>query len=260
MTTKRTLLEMVQSIMSDMDSDAVDSINDTVESLQVASIIRDVYEQIITDTGVPEDQTLGMLDTIALGTYTGALNYFQIPATVERLYWMQYDIREDVADPQAYKDLDYLEPHDFIKYVNRNVTGDDTVEVTDPVSGFSYFIPNAVAPRFYTVFNDLYVAVDAINQTVDATQVLGTKTLCMFQTTPTWTMSDSFTPALDDNMFPLLLAEAKSTCFVSIKQQANPKVDKQARTQGVRLQNHKYRSQAAQKARTNSTGPNYGRN
>ncbi len=33
---KMTLLEIVQDIMSDMDSDEVSSINDSVESLQVA--------------------------------------------------------------------------------------------------------------------------------------------------------------------------------------------------------------------------------
>lgn len=260
MTAKRTLLEMVQSIMSDMDSDAVTSINDTVESLQVASVIRDVYEQIVTDTAIPEDQTLGKLTTISLGTYAGSLNYLVFPDTVERMYWLQYDIRKSGDTSPAMHDLDYMAPHDFIKYVNRNVAGTDSVQVTDPISGFTYYIPNAVAPRYYTIFNDKYVALDAIDQAIDATQVSGTKTLCMFQTVPVWTMSDSFTPALDDNMFPLLLAEAKSTCFVNLKQQANPKIDKQARTQGVKLQYSKYRGQAAQKNRTGSPGPNYGRN
>ena len=259
MTAKRTLLEMVQSIMSDMDSDAVTSINDTVESLQVASVIRDVYEQIVTDTAIPEDQTLGRLDTVSLVDHAGSINYFQIPDSAERIYWLQYDIIDVGQTNPAYHDLEFMEPHDFIKYVNRNVAGTDTIATTDPVSGFQYHIPKLVAPRWYTVFNDLYVAVDAINTGVDATQVLGTKTLCMMQTVPSWTMSDSFVPALDDNMFPLLLAEAKSTCFVNLKQQANPKIDKQARTQGVRLQNSKYRTQAAQKNRTGSPGPNYGR-
>lgn len=260
MTAKRTLLEMVQSIMSDMDSDAVTSINDTVESLQVASVIRDVYEQIVTDTAIPEEQTLRQLSTIDLGTHAGALNYFQIPTDVERFYWLQYDIHDVGQTDQAMHDLDYMEPHDFVKMVNRNVAGTDTVQVTDPGSGFSYHVPKLVAPRWYTVFNDLYVAVDAINTLVDATQVLGTKTLTMSQVTPAWTNSDSFIPPLDDNMFPLLLAEAKSTCFVNLKQQANPKIDKQARTQGVKLQYSKYKSQAAQKGRTGSPGPNYGRN
>ena len=40
---KFTLLEMVQEILSDMDSDEVDSIEDTVEAEQVATIVRSTY-------------------------------------------------------------------------------------------------------------------------------------------------------------------------------------------------------------------------
>lgn len=260
MTAKRTLLEMVKSIMSDMDSDAISSINDTVEALQVASTIRDVYEQLITDTSIPEDQSLGQLDAINLTDFPGSFNYMVIPADVSDMYWLQYDIRLNPSDPQTFKDLDFYDPHTFINYVNRNVAGDDTMLVTDPASGFQYYIPKLVSPRYYTVFQDLYVAVDAVNTLIDTTRSDATKTNAMFQFVPSWTMTDGFIPALDDNMFPLLLAEAKSTCFVNIKQQANPKVDKQARTQSVRLQDHKYKSKAAQKNRTGSAGPNYGRN
>jgi len=44
---KLTLLEMTQDIMSDMDSDDVNSINDSVEALQVAQIIKTTYYNII---------------------------------------------------------------------------------------------------------------------------------------------------------------------------------------------------------------------
>lgn len=40
---RKTLLEMVQDILSEMDSDEVNSINDTVEAEQVATIIKNCY-------------------------------------------------------------------------------------------------------------------------------------------------------------------------------------------------------------------------
>ena len=40
---KRTLLEMVQSILSDMDSEDVNAVSDTLEAQQVASVIEDTY-------------------------------------------------------------------------------------------------------------------------------------------------------------------------------------------------------------------------
>ena len=44
---KMNLLEIVQDIMSDMDSDNVNSINDSVEALQVAQIVKSTYYSII---------------------------------------------------------------------------------------------------------------------------------------------------------------------------------------------------------------------
>ena len=44
---KMNLLAMTQDILSDMDSDDVNSINDSVEALQVAQIIKTTYYNII---------------------------------------------------------------------------------------------------------------------------------------------------------------------------------------------------------------------
>ena len=50
---KMTLLEMVQDIMSDMDSDEVNSINDSQEATQVAQIIKSTYYNIIDGRDMP---------------------------------------------------------------------------------------------------------------------------------------------------------------------------------------------------------------
>jgi hypothetical protein len=43
---KMTLLEIVQSTLSSMDSDAVNNINDTIESTQVAEVAKEVYYEL----------------------------------------------------------------------------------------------------------------------------------------------------------------------------------------------------------------------
>jgi len=219
---KMTLLELVQSILSDMVSDDVTSIADTPESLQVASTIRDVYYQLVTNQTIPEHQALKQLTSAGVT----AKVFMQIPATVQRI--------------------------ESIKY-NKIKAGD-----TDNV--FSDMITNDAPPTYWTSFDDDYICFDSYDAAVDASGLVGTKTLCWATVTPTtWAMNDTFVPDIDDNFFPLLLAEAKSTCFMNLKQQANGKVDKQARNQKVALQNDKHRTAAAEKASTGSTGPNYGR-
>ena len=55
---KYTLLEMTQDILSNMSSDEVNSISDTTESLQVATIIKQKYFDLISRVNRPEHDQL----------------------------------------------------------------------------------------------------------------------------------------------------------------------------------------------------------
>ena len=55
---KQTLLQMTQSILSDMDSEAVNSISDTVEAQQIASVIEDTFYNISSARDIPEHHQL----------------------------------------------------------------------------------------------------------------------------------------------------------------------------------------------------------
>lgn len=257
---KYTLLEMVTSIMSDMDTDEITSISDTPETAQVASTIQDVFFQMVANNIIPELEEVGQLDTVSLVTYPAAKNYLQLPDTVSKMMWFKYNIQKSGDTYDAYRDVAYLCPKEFMDLVSANRSDATNVTTTtDPTSGLVYSIVNDQGPRWWTSFDDKFIAVDQLDTAIDVTQVFGTKTRCQFELIPTFTMSDSFVPAVDDNLFPYLLAEAKATCFVNLKQGANPKIERQSTDQRIRIQNSKYREQAAQEDQTGSTGPNYGR-
>ena len=57
-----TLLEMTQLILSAMDSDEVNSISDTTESLQVANMARSVFYDMCVDMNFPCYETLLQLE------------------------------------------------------------------------------------------------------------------------------------------------------------------------------------------------------
>jgi len=146
---KMTLLEMVQSIMSDMDSDEVTSISDTVESAQIASTIRDVYYQLITDQTVPEFLQLRALETMNLTDFPSAINYFKIPDDVTIVKWLQYNVQQSGDTTDAYSFLKYRDPIEFIDLVSGTNTSDATaVAITDPDTGLVYHIYNDKAPQF----------------------------------------------------------------------------------------------------------------
>jgi len=65
---KYTLLELVQNILSSMDSDEVNSIVDTVEAQQVVAIVKTVYNDILTRGELNVQKTLFNLDASTIST------------------------------------------------------------------------------------------------------------------------------------------------------------------------------------------------
>ena len=57
-----TVLEMVQDVLSGINGDEVNSISDTVESLQVATYLKEVYENLVAEYNLPVNRKLIMLD------------------------------------------------------------------------------------------------------------------------------------------------------------------------------------------------------
>lgn len=254
---KMSLIEMVQSIMSDMDSDEVTAISDTTESTQVASIIRDVFFQMVANTVIPEHKSLGQLDNAD----TDSLVFLKIPDTVKRIEWIKYNkLTVDQTDNQ-WGTLKYLEPETFLHTImTRPSSEDTTVSVTDPDSGVVLdMIRNDTAPTYWTSFDDEYICFDSYDAAVDAVGLDGTKTMCWVTNIPQWSTDDEAVPDVDDNLFPMFLAEAKATCFALLKGQAVGKIEKQARNQKIYASNDKHRTLQTEKESTGSTGPNYGR-
>lgn len=230
---KLTLLEMTQSILSAMDSDSVSSIDDTVESVQVADTIREVYEEMMSSRDWPFLMTLSSLEGLGNVSYPTKM---RIPEGVNKLFWVKYDKT----------DVEYLPPKLFIDMLDQR-SGTD-------IDSNGYCLSRN--PLYWTSVDDNYVLFDSINQSVDTTLV-SSKCQCYCVRVPTWTHVDTFVPDIPEKVFPTLLAEAKATCFLNIKQQANNKEEYKARKGRVRLQNEAWRvNDGEYKYNTNV---NYGR-
>lgn len=83
----QTLLNMVQNILSAMSSDEVNSIGDTVESMQVAQIIQNKYYDIVARGDLElDEQLMQLVPSDSLSTPT--LMY--LPTGMSRISWVQY--------------------------------------------------------------------------------------------------------------------------------------------------------------------------
>lgn len=247
---KMTLLEMVQDIASALDSDDVNSISDTVEAMQIAREVKTAYFETLATLNIPTNDSLILLD--GLGDLTKP-NYLKIPETVKQITFFKYD-RQNNGLVGDYIDVTYLPPEEFIYRIVGNGPLEDTAIITD-FSGAKLTCLTNQDPTYWTTFDNTYLVTDSYNIAVDDT-LQQTKSLCWGQNNIQFTLQDDYIPVLDDDLFPLLLAESKSACFANLKQMPSPKDEQRAHRQLVRAQNDFWR---ADQRKPYDRLPNYGR-
>lgn len=229
-----TLLQIVQRILNDMDSEEVNSLEDTSEALQVASVVEDTFYAIISNRLIPEHKEMTKL-TAASDSDTPT--HFTYPTNASHITKVWYDTSDDGSFD--YTEVQYVTPEAFLEMTDKRT--DDYTSVEDPVSGVKLRIQNNKMPEFYTSFDDNYVVMDSHDATVDSTLTTA-KSRALCQKVPTFTIDDSFVPDIDENYFPLLIAESKAVCMSLFKGAVDPKIEQQARRQRVRIQNDLYKT------------------
>lgn len=232
---KYTLLELTQAVLSSMDSDEINSINDTVESQQVVEVIKTVYDDIISRGDLTTNKII-----FNLQASTDPLKPVMMtkPDNIERLEWIKYDIRGVGDTAPAWTNMTYLPVVDFIDYMHSHNWDDANVITFDHVvSGnvITFACRNDTAPHYYTSFDDSIIFFDSYEADVDST-LQSVKTLCYGLKVTEFSKDDSFTPELAPQQFALLLAESKSLAWAELKQAGHEKAEQSARRNWRHLQ------------------------
>ncbi len=240
---RSTLLELVQSILSDMDSEPVNSITDSVESLQVASVIEDTYYNLVSARTIPEHKEL--IKLVSLSDNTRPTHFKYVGKVIE---FLRYNIDQDGG--VDYREIKFVEPEVFLK---RNSQGSgSTMLVSDVHAETNLVIGTDSMPSIYTSFDDQHVVMDSYVSTLEST-LQASKTQAYGTVLPTFTLSDTFQIDIDEVLIPYLLAESKSACFSLFKAGSDPKVEQSARRLKSYVQNDMYRTKKSNKR------PHYGR-
>lgn len=246
---KKTLLQMTQDILNDLDSDEVNSINDTVESAQVAQIIRTCYEEVCSNRNWPNQKKVIQLE--ASGT-TSRPNYLTIPEGIKELVSFKYDSIKNGETRIQYKDVKFLYPDEFLAHTNQRNSDNTNVDQVQDDSGVVFLILNDKAPEFWTTFDDEWLICDSYDSVVDDT-LKKAKTQAIVYKEATWSHTDDFIPELPEEAFSMLIEEAKSTAFLVLKQMANQKAEQKANRQ------QRWLSRKAWKLQGGIRYPSYGR-
>ncbi len=246
---KLTLLQIVQDILSDMDSDEVNSIDDTYESEQVAQIVKSTYYAMMSNRNWPHLKKLIQFD--ASGD-TSQPTHMTLPDGLKELIFLNYNKVEYGDTAKNYQEIKYLSPDAFLRRCNLRDSDDDDVDTIQDDSGIELLILNDTAPTYYTTFDEEVVVFDSYDSEVDTT-LQASKVQALGYVFPEWSHVDSHVPDLPEEAFMALQEEAKSRAMFKLKQMTDSKAEQEATRQQRWL---------ARKAWTVEGGvryPNYGR-
>lgn len=228
---KTTLLQIVQSILSDMDSEDVNSISDTVEAQQIASVVEDTYYNIIAAREIPEHNKLLSLTAMS---DSAKPTHFKYPTNTKSIKRIEYNVGS-VAE-KDFQEIEWVDPVVFLDRM------DETGLLVATYDGnLDIFVTTDEPPRYYTSFDDEYIIMNSYDSSVEAS-LQSSKSRAFGSVYPTFSQTDSFEPDIDNTMLPYLLAEAKSTCFSLFKGGSDPKVEQAARRLKSYVQNDMYKS------------------
>ncbi len=246
---KMTLLEMVQDILSDMSGDYANSIGDTEESLQVAQIIKSTYHEMMARREWPHLKKVITLQSYSDNRYP---IFLLIPEATRRVEWITYSQKTKENPDASFSEIKYMEPGKFVQWTNsRNINNESIVTVTTP-DNVILRINNNTPPTYWTSFDDKTVVMDSWDSGVEDT-LQGINSQSEVIVHPKWEDSNNFVPSIPAHLFPALLSESKSTCFLVIKKMPNEKAEQQSVRQQKVLSTNGWRLAGG------ISYPNYGR-
>ena len=249
---KITLVEIVQDILSDADSDDVNSISDTVEADQCARVVRDCFDQIVDLHDLEHIKTVKQLEA----TSSSTPNVMDRPEGFHSIEWIKYDIKASASDPQNFEYIDYMEPDRFLERVQSRSTDDSNVTAITLSTGIVVPIITDKAPQVYTVMDtgSDEIVFDSYDSDLE-TNLQASKSLAYGTQRPTLTLSDTATMVLPRHLETLVKREARALFFDLYKDGTTREVDRTRRRAEVRAQRHRN----IIKNTDNDNRPDYGR-
>lgn len=218
-----TVLDVANKCLNDMNSFQVNSISDTEEALQVASIIEDKYYSMLETMDWPVDSDYLPLVTSAIDAGPTTLS---IPTSVDKVDNLRYNGAS----------LKHVDSEVFLSTALSPTNADNpNMELVQFGPNIQGYVLNNKDPEFFTTFNDELIVCDSYNKDVED-KLVASKSLAEVFKHQVITIDDSTPIPITKKMQPYFLAEVKAACFKKVKQQVSDEDERDRRIQRSRLQ------------------------
>lgn len=229
-----TVLDIVQTVLSDIDSDEVNSIGDTIEAGQIVNIVKQSYENIVDEFDLQHVKQLFQL--VGLGDTTKPC-LMRFPDGIHSVEWVKYNTTSVETPTDNWVNILQLDPSDFMDHVTQK---NDTGTLMTVANNVQVKISLDRPPQYWTTFDGITLVFDAIDQGVDST-LNSTKTNCYGQGRPILVLDDTTPINLPPRFMTLLTNEVRKVSFdlfkdgipISVMQASNNSRVRSQRTKHV---------------------------
>ena len=249
MSTKPTLLEIVQIVLNDMSGDPVNSISDTDEAEEVAQHVRSVYRNLVSRSEWPHTRRAVQLIPFSDNNFP---THMRVGEEYRKLISVNYNKAKNGETRLMYQPVHYLEPDRFLRKLNARDNNSQYTDIIVDPSGINLMVGNNRAPEYFTSFDDVVLVFDSYDSAVDST-LQSSKAQAMAYILPEFRLEDSFVPDLPSEAFSYLIEEVISRAQLKMRQFQDVKSEVEAQKQS------RWLSQSNFVVKGGVTFPDYGR-
>lgn len=222
MSIRKTLLEIVQDTLTLMESEPVNSLSDSIEAEDIASICEATFYDTLLYHEVKDHEGLIKLEALSDNSFP---THFLYPMSVNRVEKVWYDTSEN--DTREYKEIYWCDPLEFLSKTDKHSS--NYTNVLDKTQQTNLRIGNDAPPSFYTSFDNKYIVMDSFKSTVDSS-LRESKVRAYGNKYPDFKrFDDTYYPELPDVLFPYYIAECKSRALDAFKGGTTQKTEQAAR-------------------------------
>ncbi len=228
---QKTLIEIVQSTLGSMDSDAVNSITDTIEAEQIAVTAEEQFFTLATYQRIPQFEQITQLVGLADANQATVM---KIPDDSTDIKNVRYK-HTDSNGYTWFKEMQFLEKDDFLDTQLQLRVGDATVGENIFTGNVNVPYRNDRGPTCWTSFDDEYLVFDAIDTLVQVdTTLTAVNSMVIAYIIPAFTLTDGFIPPVPIKLFPQYMDMIKEINSYEQRQISNEVRTRNADRQGNR--------------------------
>ena len=240
---KRTILTLVQEIGEGIDTDEIDSLNETEEVVRIVNILEQTLKEVLDrKTWEFMKGKVRQLDDRLPGS--SQLNTLLIPADVTRITCLKYK-----DDNDKFYEVQYMQACDFVAMLQARTETEADITAIINADGVALNTRTTVPPQNWTSFDEETITFDSYNAASGSGNLIADSVIIADVMPVTDFTDPTAVLNIPERMETLVFNEALVTCNYRLRQTADPRADRVARRQGISLRENEHKTKKDKKVK-----------